>query len=59
MSTKDKKPLHPEVTFLPPLEMVLAFLDKKKNKRTRNEEASDEKSVEKLIEKLSEKEEDE
>ena len=42
MSTKDKKPLHSEVTFLPPLEMVLAFFDKKKNKRTQSEEATDE-----------------
>ena len=59
MPDEKKEPRHPEVTFLPPLEMVLAFFDKKKNKRTRKEEASDEKSVEKLIEKLSEKEEDE
>lgn len=56
MSADDKKePRHPEVNFLPPLEMVLAFFDKKKRKRAPKEEASDEKTVEKLIEKLSEK----
>ena len=63
MPDKDKKaPRHPEVTFLPPLEMVLAFFDGKAGTRSgKNEkpEASDEKTVEKLIEKLSEKETDE
>jgi len=63
MPDEKKKPLHPEVNFLPPLEMVLAFFDKKIRKRdlqqkTTEEQAEpDEKNVEKLIEKLSEKEE--
>jgi hypothetical protein len=58
---KEKEPRHPEVTFLPPLNMVLAFFDKKKRKPAEKKEAdaSDEKTVEKLIEKLSEKKEDE
>jgi hypothetical protein len=59
MSGEEKKePRHPEVTFLPPLGMVLAFFDKKVRKRSQKKddpETSDEKTVEKLIEKLSEK----
>ena len=62
MPAEDKKdPRHPEVTFLPPLGMVLAFFDKKVRKSAGKKEAdaSDEKTVEKLIEKLSETKEDE
>ena len=62
MPAEDKKdPRHPEVTFLPPLGMALAFFDKKVRKSTSKKEAdvSDEKTVEKLIEKLSETKEDE
>jgi hypothetical protein len=62
MSADDKKdPRHPEVTFLPPLGMVLAFFDKKARTSAGKKDAdvSDEKTVEKLIEKLSEKKEDE
>jgi hypothetical protein len=62
MSADDKKdPRHPEVNFLPPLGMVLAFFDKKARKSAGKKDAdvSDEKTVEKLIEKLSEKKEDE
>ena len=61
---QDKKPLHPETFFLPPLKMVLTFLDKESRQLEKQdtEEAEDlenvtEKDVEKLIEKLSEKEE--
>ena len=60
----EKKPLHPETFFLPPLKMVLTFLDKESRQQEKQdtEEAEDlenvtEKDVEKLIEKLSEKEE--
>jgi len=58
----EKKSLHPEVNFLPPLDMVLSFFDKESKKRNEKKSAmeeqkdSNEKSVEKLIEKLSEKE---
>lgn len=56
----EKKPLHPETNFLPPLKMFLAFFDKesrqkKKKQNAEKQEDSDEKKVEKLIEKLSEK----
>jgi hypothetical protein len=64
MSDKqDKKKLHPETFFLPPLKMVLAFLDKEPRQdeqpdsEAENPENVTEKDVEKLIEKLSEKEE--
>jgi len=58
----EKKPLHPETFFLPPLKMVLTFLDKEshqdeKDEKAENQEKATEKDVEKLIEKLSEKEE--
>ena len=63
MSDKqDKKKLHPETFFLPPLKMVLAFLDKEPRQHEQpdseveNPENLTEKDVEKLIEKLSEKE---
>ncbi len=58
-----KKPRHPEVTFLPPLGMVLSFFDKKARERAlkkqedEQKKESDEKTVAKLIEKLSEKDE--
>jgi hypothetical protein len=52
---------HPEINFLPPLKMFLAFFDKesrqKKKKKGTPQEDSDEKKVEKIIEKLSENEE--
>ena len=60
---KDKKPLCPETYFLPPLKMVLTFLDKEapqgeqQETKADNQEKATEKDVEKLIEKLSEKEE--
>ena len=72
MSDEKKKPVHParstttegdvqghpETNFLPPLKMVLAFIDPdKKKKDTTEQESSDEKNVEKLIEKLSEEDE--
>jgi len=61
MSEEEKKPLHPETNFLPPLDMVLTFFNKFRKRETQPEvdeqKEVDEKSVEKLIEKLSEKEE--
>jgi len=48
---------HPETNFLPPLKMVLAFLDRNKKEKESKQELSEEKKVEKLIEKLSEKDE--
>ena len=65
MSDKqDKKSLHPETFFLPPLKMVLTFLDKESrqhetqdaNVEVDTQEEVSEKDVEKLIEKLSEEE---
>ena len=53
----EKKPLHPETNFLPPLKMFLAFFDKESRQKRKKKEDSDEKKVEKLIEKLSEKDE--
>ncbi|HEY5731824.1 MAG TPA: hypothetical protein VIS72_17390 [Anaerolineales bacterium] len=58
----EKKPLHPETNFLPPLDMVLTFFDKTFRKRDAQKKTVEEqkeiseKNVEKLIEKLSEKE---
>jgi hypothetical protein len=69
MSEKqEKKPLQAnywhETFFLPPLKMVLTFLDKEAqpeekdaNAKAENLEIVTEKDVERLIEKLSEKEE--
>ena len=63
MSDKqEKKPLHPETFFLPPLKMVLTFFEKEsqqneKDAKAENQEKATEQDVEKLIEKLSEKEE--
>ena len=60
---QDKKPLHPETFFLPPLKMFLTFLDKESRQHEKQDLESEdledvtEKDVEKLIEKLSEKEE--
>ena len=57
----EKKPLHPETNFLPPLNMILSFFKKKAkkddvNKKSPEEEQkeAEEKAVEKLIEKLHE-----
>jgi len=61
MPEEKKEPRHPEVTFLPPLGMVLSFFDRKTRERVQKKQESqqkeNEKTVEKLIEKLSEKEE--
>ena len=55
---QEKKPLHPETFFLPPLSMYLAFCEKEdqdeKNTDVETQEKPSEKDVEKLIEKLSE-----
>ena len=62
MSDEEKKKdeERPETFFLPPLKMVLTFLDKEsdqdENKDLVNQEKATEKDVEKLIEKLSEEE---
>jgi hypothetical protein len=58
MSEEKKKPVHPETNFLPPLKMVLAFLDQDEKEKDTKQESSDERNVEKLIEKLSEKEDE-
>ena len=58
MSDEKKKPAHPETNFLPPLKMVLAFLDQDEKEKDVKQESSDERNVEKLIEKLSEKEDE-
>lgn len=62
MSDEKRKPLHPETNFLPPLKMVLAFLDQdsllnRGKKDAEKKEDSTGKNVEKLIEKLSEEDE--
>jgi hypothetical protein len=56
--TEGDVPGHPETNFLPPLKMVLAFLDQDDKEKEEKQEATDERNVEKLIEKLSEKEEE-
>lgn len=60
--TQDKKPLHPETFFLPPLKMFLTFLDKEspqgENDDAETQETATEKNLEKLIEKLSEEEDE-
>jgi hypothetical protein len=72
MSDEKKKPVHParspqpesdvhghpETNFLPPLKMVLAFLDKDEKEKDAKQEGLDGRNVEKLIEKLSEKEDE-
>ena len=56
------KPHHPEINFLPPLDMVLTFFNKKfrkpnqQEKEVEEQKEVEEKNVEKLIEKLSGKE---
>lgn len=57
---KDRR--HPEMNFLPPLNMVLTFFDRTFRKRDEKKKLSEEqkkveKNIEKLIEKLSGKEE--
>lgn len=58
----EKKPSRPEIFFLPPLKMVLAFFDREIKKRVQSQDAveeqkeTNEKNVTKLIEKLSKKE---
>lgn len=57
----EKKTHRPEIFFLPPLKMVLAFFDRDSKKRKQQqqvaeeEKESNEKTVVKLIEKLNEK----
>jgi hypothetical protein len=69
MSDEKRKPVHPvesekdvqglpETNFLPPLKMVLAFIDQDDKEKNTKHEGSDERNVEKLIEKLSEKEDE-
>jgi hypothetical protein len=57
---QDKKPLHKETFFLPPLKMFLTFFDKESPQREKDDaetqEKATEKDLEKLIEKLSEEE---
>jgi hypothetical protein len=59
----EKKDINkPEVSFLPPLKMLLSFFDtearqRKAEKARDDDKKSKEKTVEKLIEKLSEKDE--
>jgi hypothetical protein len=57
----EKKPRHPEINFLPPLDMILSFFKKKPKSSAVSKKLSeaeqqdvDEKAVEKLIEKLHE-----
>lgn len=64
MPEEEKKaPRHPEISFLPPLRMLLSFFDKearqheKKQKDEQKPEGTAGKNVEKLIEKLREKKE--
>lgn len=64
MPEEEKKdPRHPEISFLPPLKMLLSFFDKashqheKKQKGEQKPEGTAGKNVEKLIEKLREKKE--
>lgn len=57
MPDTDKKPRHPEINFLPPLDMILSFFQKKERKsdakKTADEKESEEKAVEKIIDKLN------
>lgn len=61
---EDKDTRLTETNFLPPLSMVLTFLDRKLSKGDEpkktadKQKETDEKNVEKLIEKLSEKKEE-
>jgi hypothetical protein len=51
----------PEISFLPPLKMILSFFDKETRQRKKEKAAAEKKAKEeevvKLIEKLSEKDE--
>jgi hypothetical protein len=53
----EKKPRHPEINFLPPLNMILSFFKKKDRKsdvkKKPEEKELEEKVVEKIIEKLN------
>jgi len=55
----EKKPARPEIFFLPPLRMVLAFFDRDRKKResekdTSQQEESKEKDVKRIINHLNE-----
>jgi len=56
---KKHENIHPDTNFIPPLDMVLTFFEKRVHSKSRvalkNEEEK-EKNVEKLIEKLSDEE---
>jgi hypothetical protein len=57
MPEEKKEPLHPEVTFLPPLEMILSSFETDHKRALKKQEdekkkETEEKSVAKLIEKL-------
>ncbi len=57
MPDDEKKPRHPEINFLPPLDMILSFFKKKDQKtdvkKAADEKESEEKAVEKIIDKLN------
>jgi hypothetical protein len=58
MPDEEKKPRHPEINFLPPLDMILSFFKKKDQKKNlkdkpADEKESEEKAVEKIIDKLN------
>ena len=56
---KKKEDKHPETNFIPPLDMVLTFFEKRlrsKSKSALKNQEEKEKNVEKLIEKLSDEE---
>lgn len=59
MPEEKKESLHPEVTFLPPLEMILSSLNPEERQRAKTQETKknriEETSVVKLIEKLENK----
>jgi len=62
MPDEKEKDERSETNFLPPLDMVLTFFDRRLKNRKKLAQArkeSKEKNVEKLIEKLSEKEKEE
>ena len=56
MPEEKKEPLYPEVTFLPPLEMILSSFDRYERKKVKDQDVkknkTEETSVVKLIEKL-------
>ncbi len=57
MPDDKKKPRHPEINFLPPLDMILSFFKKKESKsdvkKAADEKEQEEKAVEKIIDKLN------